>query len=723
MSSRPVNVAILWHMHQPFYKDLVTGEFILPWVRLHAAKDYFDMVDILKDFPNVKANFNLVPSLLLQIEDYVAGRGADMSLELTLKDPKDLTTDDKIYILHNFFMANWDTMVKPYPRYLELLYKRGRYVPPSEFKASAMRFSPKEMMDLQVWFNLTWFGQIYKTKDPVVAELIKKGKNFTEEDKRAVVDKQKEILAKIIPAYREAQDRGQIELTTSPFYHPILPLLCDTNSAREAMPWAKLPDVPFRHPEDAESQIKLAVEYHASRFGRPPKGMWPSEGSVSEQVIPLIARHGIKWIATDEAILERTLQKLENNGRRLTAEELYQSYLMEQEGASVAIVFRNHFISDQIGFVYSKWSPRDSVNDLMGHLNNIRISLPDDGREYLVSVILDGENAWEYYPDQAKHFFDELYSRLSTDQMVRTVKIGEFIEQNPPTKKLTRLFAGSWIDSNFKIWIGHEEDNTAWNALQDARRALSGTTIETNPLVWQQLYIAEGSDWWWWYGDDHSSENDAEFDMLFRKYLKNIYSMVNKPSPRMLDLPIKKTRFIKPVQEPAYLINPILDGKVTDYFEWLAAGHFDISKVGGAMHQTETALHDVFYGFNFDNLFVRLDLNFLPFDEEYRDFSYSVLTFAPRHHKANLGFSPQQNGFAFTFDGSDGKEKELKTFAVGRIIEMAIPFPDLGVEAGQKVEFAVVIYKGGQELERWPKDGSITVTAPTVDFELENWSV
>ncbi|MGB9613458.1 MAG: glycoside hydrolase family 57 protein, partial [Candidatus Margulisiibacteriota bacterium] len=487
MNSRPISLAILWHMHQPFYKDLVTGEYILPWVRLHAVKDYYDMVAILERFPEVRVTFNLVPSLLLQIEDYVQNKVSDKFLELTLKDPKDLTLEEKIFILQNFFMANWENMIKPYPRYLDLLLKRGRFVSPNELVRLAQRFSSEEYLDLQVWFNLTWFGFIYKNEDPVIGELIKKGKYFTEEDKRLVIEKQWEVMGKVIRKYKELEERGQVELTTTPFYHPILPLLCDTNSAKEAMPYVRLPESAFQHPEDAEAQIRLAIEYHEQKFGHKPKGMWPSEGSVSEQIIPIVANAGIRWIATDEAILERSLHKIEMRARTLSAAELYQPYLAEREGKEVAIIFRNHFLSDQIGFVYHRWAVADALNDFMSHLNNIRISLPEDQKNYLVSVILDGENAWEYYQDGGKKFLEAFYGRLSHDPMVKTVRVSDYLEQNPPTKKLSKLFAGSWIDSNFKIWIGHEEDNLAWSYLSRARLALEGVDSESNKTAWQEL--------------------------------------------------------------------------------------------------------------------------------------------------------------------------------------------------------------------------------------------
>jgi alpha-amylase/alpha-mannosidase (GH57 family) len=725
MSSQPLSLAIIWHMHQPFYKDLVTGEYILPWVRLHAVKDYYDMVAILDRFPEVKATFNLVPSLLLQVEDYVNNKVSDRFLDLTLRDPSDLTLEERVFILQNFFMANWDIMINPYQRYQDLLLKRGRFVSQQELAKVAARFSPQELLDLQVWFNLTWFGFIYRNEDPVIKGLIAKGKYFTAEDKHTVIAKQFEVMGKVIPKYRELSERGQIELTTTPFYHPILPLICDTNVAREALPHIRLPEAPFQHPEDAEAQIRLAVDFHEQRFGCKPGGMWPSEGSVSEQIIPLVAKAGIKWLATDEGILERTLSKIEMRQRTLAAAELYQPYLVEHEGSSVAMVFRNHFISDQIGFVYYRWKIQDAMTDFTSHLNNIRISLPEDGRNYLASVILDGENAWEFYPGGGKEFLEAFYGRLAGDQQIKTVRISDHLQENPPQRKLSRLFAGSWINNNFKIWIGHEEDNLAWEYLQKARLALDGNDNQT---AWQELYIAEGSDWCWWYGDDHSSENDAAFDALFRKHLQNVYTLIGRKPPKYLDLPIKQVRAVRPLKEPVYLLQPVLDGEITNYYEWLPAGHFDINRAKGAMHQIETLLKGIYWGFSMNSLYVRLDINFvLPLDE-LRKFSFAVLTTAPLDRKIELTYDAAGQRYGLKMlRPREGQEYEpvadLNSFGVGRIIELGIPFADLEARPGQRIEFVVVVYKEGQEIERWPRGGGITVTVPTETYREEQWYV
>jgi alpha-amylase/alpha-mannosidase (GH57 family) len=701
LASRPINVAFIWHMHQPFYKDVVTGEYVLPWVRLHAIKDYYDMAAILDNFPNIKQTFNLVPSLLEQIDEYVKGIAVDRHLALTIKKAADLTDEDRSFILQNFFMANWDTMVIPYKRFFELLLKRGRFVSHEEVKTVAKRFSDQEMLDLQVWFNLTWFGHIYKTNDPLVRGLLEKGRDFTEEEKLALIEKQKEIMQKVIQKYKELMEKKQIEVSVTPYYHPILPLLVDTNAAKESIPGIALPLNRFRHPEDAKFQIDEAVKYATQLLGAAPLGMWPSEGSVSEEIIPLIASAGIKWIATDEEILSMSFGKGAGGDRKLNNYELFKPYKLERGDSKLNIIFRDHALSDLIGFIYSKWNPKDAANDFVGHLNNIRSSLPDD-REYLVSIILDGENAWEYYSNNGWDFLSELYAKISEDPNIKTVRICDFLEQNPPQDGIGHLFAGSWINHNFRIWIGHEEDNKAWDYLSKARLALAAAT-NADPKAWKELYIAEGSDWCWWYGDDHSSGNDDMFDMLFRKHLKNIYQLIGKPSPQYLDQPIKQVTVLKPTREPAYIITPVIDGEETNFYEWLAAGYYDISKLKGAMHQAETVVRSIYYGFDITHFHVRLDVNLDMKNSECKHFTFNFLINAPHSYKIS------------TFHDEVLDKCIMKVFKA----------KDEQIEAqcGDRIEMVISVEKDGQELERWPRGGCICFEAPACDYEQRQWNV
>lgn len=715
MTNQPLAIAIVWHMHQPYYKDLVTGEYILPWVRLHGIKDYYEMAALLDDYPNFKATYNLVPSLLLQIEDYVNNGAKDRALVVSEKSPADLMEDEKLYILKNFFMANWEVMIKPYPRYQDLLLKRGRFSSQAELARVSQRMTNQEILDLQVWFNLTWFGFISRKNDPVIRELFAKGRNFSADDKKVLLAKQIEILSRIIPKHKELLAKGQIEVTTTPFYHPILPLLCDTNAAKESMPHIKLPAIRFRHPEDAERQISSAVDYFKEKFGEPPAGLWPSEGSVGDEMARITSEKGVQWIATDESVLGSSL------GRMLSPAERCRPYFMDWEGRRLNLIFRNHFLSDQIGFVYQRWRAKDSVDDFIKHLHDIRNALPDDGKRYLVSVILDGENAWEYYKDGGEDFLREFHSRLQNTPHITTCRVKDFLADNPPDLHLPKLFSASWINNNFRIWIGHEEDNVSWDYLARARAALEGSD---NAVAWQELYVAEGSDWNWWYGDDHSSENDEAFDALYRKHLKNIYHLLGKEPPKYLDRPIKRLKAFKPTREPVYLIEPEIDGQVTNYYEWLSAGYFDIEKAKGAMHQLETVLHAFYYGFSRTDLFIRLDCAF-GFTENCQSLIFALLTYSPCEYKAEISF---KNGGALTlYKMEEGqgwvKLKDLTTLGARKIIEFSVPFEELSVKPGEELQFAITVSHGGNELERWPRGGVICLKAPTLSYEADQWSV
>src|SRR5262245_55939014 len=530
-------VALLWHMHQPFYEDLVTGEHILPWVRLHALKDYYGMVALLREFPGVRMTFNLVPSLLVQLEAFAGNRARDRDLELSLKPAATLTGADVEFMLENFFHAQRQRMIDAYPRYLELLLRRGagsRAAPHQH--SSTARFSSDDLRDLQVWHKLAWIDPYYLDGDARVRALVAKGRGFSEQDKTVLREVELELLNRVIPEYREAAARGQIEISASPFYHPILPLLCDTDVYLRTHPNSRMPRQPFRHPEDAAEQLERAARLHERLFGTRPVGLWPSEGSVSDAMVPLVAAAGFRWMATDELILARTLGitfSRDGRGQVEQPERLYMPYIVRAGGARVACTFRDHGLSDLIGFTYSGWASEQAADDFVSRLVEAgrKYAERTGGGEALIPIILDGENAWEYYEGQGRPFFRALYRRLSGHPELRTVTMAEACAN--ATQELPGIFPGSWIDANFYIWIGHPDDHKAWSQLVDARAALEqasapgGVRVDPSALAeaHEEMLIAEGSDWFWWYGDDHSSAHDLEFDDLFRRHVRNVYRL------------------------------------------------------------------------------------------------------------------------------------------------------------------------------------------------------
>ncbi len=467
-----ISLAFLWHQHQPYYPDDVAGENPMPWVRLHGVKDYYGMAMHLREVPEMRCTINLVPSLLRQIQDY-ADHGATDQLLIASRKPADgLQENDALYLLDHFFMANPDTMIRPFPRYAELFYRRG--LGRNTAKESLRRFTERDLRDLQVWLNLAWIHPIVFERDGELLQLRDKGRNYSEEDKGRVLDKHLEIMRQIIPLHKELADRGQVELTTTPYFHPILPLLFDKKLAREAMPDAKLPRYTGGYPEDAALHVRRAVEQHAQIFGTPPRGMWPAEGSVCQPMLPLLAQHGIRWIATDEEILSGSTHgaiSRDTRGHVRNPGQMYQPYKVAEAGHELSIVFRDHALSDLIGFHYQRSEPVAAAEDLLSRLRPSARPSRRKARRWS-ALSSTAKTAGNSTPAAASPFCASLYEKCVQAKDIRPVKIGTYLEENPPRNTLPHLFAGSWINHNYAIWIGHEEDNTAWDALHKAREYL-----------------------------------------------------------------------------------------------------------------------------------------------------------------------------------------------------------------------------------------------------------
>ncbi len=715
---------MIWHMHQPFYKDPMTESYRLPWVRLHGTKDYLDMVEILKDFPRIRQNFNLVPSLLEQLVDYVDDTAKDLYLDVSRKKASELGDDDKIFMLENFFLAHWENMIKPFPRYYELLVRRGTHVIKSDLPRAIKYFSEGDFLDLQVFFNLCWIDPLFRTRDAFLTGLVDKGHGYTEEEKETLFLKQKEILGRIIPTYKEMAASGQVELSFTPFYHPILPLLCDTDVSRIAMPGVNLPRHRFRHPEDAAKQIAMGLDYFEKVFDYRPAGMWPSEGSVSEEVLRMVSKQGIRWVATDEGVLSGSLGKRlrDNAGNMVEPSLLYQPYTYED----VSIVFRDHQLSDLIGFVYSQWDPKNAASDLIGRLLKIRDSLPS-GRPHLVSIILDGENAWEHFRNDGRDFFLHLYEGLSRDERIVTTTVSEFIGMHGKGDALGRLHPGSWINSNYGIWIGHEEDNLAWDYLSDTRERLvefeaSNPGADTGD-AWKSIYVAEGSDWNWWYGDEHTTETQEEFDELFRLNLMKVFREMGKDIPSQLFVPIlREDRGVEPSLAIRGFIKPKLDGMVTSYYEWYQGAHLDVKKSGGSMHKSEGLISGIYFGFNLDTLFLRIDPK-EPFDRFEDGMDFTIMTSEPAEIRIVCPVKGERiRGEIFEKqDETWVRIKSIEDVAIQEIFEIGIPFADLRAAEKDLITLFISLRRNGEEIERCPWRGHINITVPTADFEAMMW--
>jgi alpha-amylase/alpha-mannosidase (GH57 family) len=545
-------LALLWHQHQPLYKNTASsraaGSYSEPWVRLHAIRDYYSMAARVAEHPGVHLTINLTPCLLWQLEDYVRSGATDRALELSLRPVERLESGERTELVRGFFEAERHGQIAPHPRYEELFLRR----------VDGREFSDGELRDLQAWFNLAWFGKEFRDADVrlvtgevvSVRRFVERGRDFSHDDVEAIVAEQIKILRAVVPLHRALQERGQIEVSTTPFYHPILPLLIDTDRATIDLPGATFPRR-FAHPEDADQQVARAVDYYRRAFGCAPRGMWPAEGAVAQSVIPLFARHGVRWIATDRDVLARSGRF---GYRAEDPDVLCRPYRAENGEDKLSVFFRDTRLSDAIGFHYQHYEdPAQAASDFTREVKE-RFAWRVTGEEpRVLSVVLDGENAWGSYRDDGRPFLHALYGALENDPEIAPMSFSEFLDGAPahgvaasPLDEQARvydLFTASWIDErnsapgvDLGTWIGEDEENQGWNLLGNLRDTLdrAGVTPGDAPAAFEALYAAEGSDWFWWFGADQNSGHDEVFDELFRMHVANAYRAAGlEPSPEV----------------------------------------------------------------------------------------------------------------------------------------------------------------------------------------------
>ncbi len=640
------SLCFLWHMHQPFYKDLWTGEYKLPWTRLHALKDYAGMVEILAEFPDLHQTFNLVPSMVLQIDEYATGVASDPFFDCAILPAEQLSGAQRAFVRKYFFQANVPRIINGNARYRELYERREA------------KFSAQDLRDLQVLNQLVWFDEDLRQRDADLKELVRKGRDYSIADQALMARKQREALAHVLPVYRQFAATGQIEISTTPFFHPILPLVCDTEIAAVSHPGVKLP-TRFQYSQDAREQLQRARMYIRQKLGVEPAGLWPSEGSVSDEALALAAECGFRWAGTDNGVLARTLN------RDAGVEVTFQAYRWRKDGRELGLLFRDHFLSDLIGFQYARWNPADAAANFLW-----RVRENSKGRDALVPIILDGENAWEWYEANGRPFLRELYRRISDDPDLEAVTVSEALGRFE-ARPLDHIFPGSWINANFDVWIGAEEDNESWERLREARefyeRKKGGVSEEARKLAFEELLIAEGSDWNWWYGPEHRSDNQQEFDELYRDHLSNIYRALGEEPPVNLLQPILREQHGLVHEPPTHALSVTLDGEVTSAFEWMGAGRYRPDLRSGAMDSGGPAVREIFYGCDDKHLWVRVD-----------------------------GVKDAKFGIEF-----DGGPAEVKA-ATGKIVELEAPL------AGKR--FRLTIAREGLQPVRVPAEGWIEIT-------------
>ena len=716
-----VNLVVLWHMHQPQYRDPESGAYVLPWTRLHALKDYWGMVEMLREFPGVHATFNVVPSLGMQLEEYASGSFNEPWFTLAFRPAAELTGEDKREILARAFQVNHERLMARWPRFVEL-YEWSRAADGAQALVS---FSGRDWRDLQLLSQLVWMDEIWLEKDPVVSRLAGKGTDYTEKDKEELRTQQLGLLGKVLPAYREAATRGQVELTTTPYYHPILPLLCDSDIARVANPGTPLPRRAFRHPEDVREQLRRARRYHERLFGAQPAGLWPSEGSVSDQMLAIAAEEGFRWFGTDEGVLGRTLNVgffRDAAGLPANAERLYQPWRFQSGGQEIVGLFRDHHISDLIGFVYSRLDGKAAAADLHSRLRHIGENVQTD-HPLTISLFLDGENAWEYYPGNGREFLREFYRRVQDDPDIHALTGSEAIAAAGELPALRGIFPASWINANFDVWIGHNEDVTAWELLWDARetytrvaearaKGLQGAPTETAlATAYESLLAAEGSDWCWWFGPEHSTVNDAEFDALFRKHLTGVYLALGHTAPEELGKPIKRQPEHAVQLAPAGLLRVTVDGRDTSYFEWMGAGLYAPERRGGAMHGRTYYLHELRYGFSEDSLYVRID-PFRDAIEQLGDTEFRITIGAAEEIAIVVTlkrgrvqeFAVEKNRVCLL------NPRKVATAAFDRILEVSVRKDLLGLAGQTRLRLGVALWHGGLPVDVLPAEGTLEVS-------------
>ncbi len=717
-----LRVVILWHQHQPFYKDLLSGQYRLPWVRLHALKDYYGMVKLLDEFPNVHQTFNLVPALITQIQDYVEGTARDPFLAIAAKPAGELNAEERRFALKYLFQANPTNLIGRYPRYRELF---DRWQSRSNSDEAQSYFQTQDFTDIQVLSQLAWFDEFFLA-EPEIAELIRKGRNYSLDDQRGVIAKERELLAKVLPAHAEAAKRGSIELSTSPFYHPILPLICDSNVGGISTPGLTAPRNRFRRPEDARDQIVRGLDLHEKTFGIRPHGMWPSEGSVSEETIAIAHSLGVNWMATDEGVLARTLgvSFARDAGSKLSpsqAAQLYTIHRYETANAQMHLIFRDHTISDLIGFVYSGMPPQEAANHLIHNIQQAAQPILEKGHDAVVSIILDGENAWEYFPQSGREFLRRFYDRLQSEPGIDAVTVSEAVERHQNFHPLNSLVPGSWINANFNVWIGAPEDNLAWDYLYDAREFFAENAPHAldaqRKLAYEELLIAEGSDWNWWYGPEHHSANDRDFDELYRKHLSNVYQALGASPPHYLLQPIAGGALHPQFLPQTAYIHPRISGDLVRYFEWIGAAAYTADERSGAMHGKVFLLRAIYAGIDETNLYGRLDFTAPVFlisgqivvslESQGTQPSEPAKTF-----RLDAGFQSGavESWSLFAGDREDpltdssNPKSELRV-ALQRNFEFKVPLAALGATNGAKIRMRFSLWQNGLPADALPPEG------------------
>lgn len=750
--TKKMNIAFVWHFHQPSYQEHFNGDFLMPWVRLHATKDYLDMLIRLEDFENIKLNFDISPVLIDSLEKYIEG-AEDIHLKLLLCDTKDLDRDDKLFILENFFDVNYSNMLLSRKYFAELYNKR---VHADSATSPTDSFSEQEYADIMANFTLCWIDKRFKNRYEGLGYLLDKEKDFTLEDRQKIYEIQLQIIKEIIPTYKKFQDEGRIEISTNPYYHPILPLLI--NIHEDEYPYCEnLPKTLIDGLKDAKEQIKRSLDKFEEIFNRRPRGMWLSEQCASKKTLDLLSSFDVDWTVLDEGILSNSIGKEFSRDFEGNLEDpfaLCVNYKLKKEKNKTNVIFADSFFANLVGFGYGSYDGEVAANDLYEKIKTIQNKLQNSPKDYhLLTIAMDGENCWESYQNDGEEFLNTLYRLIEEDDTLTTSLVSEYIDKSEP-EELNKIAAGSWINRNFDLWIGEPTKNVAWHYLNQTKgdfeklskellskaktnidKAKANKTIHE---AREEIFIAEGSDWFWWYGEPNESGSDVIFDYLFRERLRNVYRIFYAQIPDYLNIPLI-SMVGKPIRQAINHISPIIDGKIDQMFdEWQNAGYIFLPD--SPTFSKNKTIRGIYYGCDSENLYFKFEVNAQNVSKSnhflknqihiyIRSQIQSTLSPVRAISRTNNIFPTVKNSFSheimFAFNKNDLLPPILSVampgglwkmvlmkhdeYAYADVIELKISYKDLGLAQDTPVEFCVVSASNEVINEVYPQDVLLTL--------------
>lgn len=748
--SKKLSIAFYWHMHQPVYQLTPNGDYLMPWVRLHAVKDYLDMALWAKKFENLKLNFNFVPVLIDSIIEYGEKEAHDIHSRMTISPTEKLNNEDKLFILTNFFDANYQTMILPNPEY-HRLYQLVQAAGTDDVSV----LTDQEYSDLLALFNLAWMDPSYKTSNADLKRLIKKGKNYTLEDRIQIIEIQREIIRKIIPTIKKLVAKNKIEVTTSPYYHPILPILLDyKNIKKNASPDDEL--LSLKTELDAKLQTKMALDRIEEIFGKRPRGIWPSEQCVNGKTLEMLSNLGVEWSISDEGILANSINfEFEHDFKGYLKEpyHLLKTYQYKTKASDIKMIFRDSTIPNLISFEYQNHNPLTTAGDLYDRIKVLQskiLSSPD--KEHLLTIALDGENCWENYLEDGASFLKALYTLITEDESLETVLISEYLDKAKENKILNKISSGSWINRNFKLWVDEPVKDLAWAYLRRVRHDFS-EYVKREPLnpnietARRELFIAEGSDWFWWYGEPNDSGRDNIFDFLFRTHLKNIYRCLGLDTPKYLDFPLSNLSTSKPSKYPLSLITPTINGKFITREDdiWNSAGCIDIPD--GPVLRESKLFDNIRFGNDEENFYLKLHMNkYIRENADLTKRTYQMYIYLRKagnkqalapvrlinkteniapvslekfHNEIQIAIRNDKLQLLRLIKAIPGdmwvleQTKSIET-AYDEVLDVKIPFELLGIKAGETLEFLFVNANYGVKDFYIPNETVLSVTRPAL---------